>query len=271
MTNYLVKQSPITRAARAMLSLLAVMAWLHARGLPENKLHCKPLGSFEEWADNVAGAVSWLTGKNPIDLIEERKEQDPYAADERRVIAALVEHYCDKEWTAKDAAKDIIGDVWASAIRFKGEQPTANDVSYWLRKRKDRVFSCPGTGDTINHWTLGNELDRKGVARWAFRRLPGIAGDTSAAAAGHPGRFSEGSSRRRLDPSWDFLDEWRSRLNRTASLEARRDVAVAWVQSVPGAWVNGRSFKLPHDLPPGLALTEMRDFVKRCGFTEVRF
>jgi hypothetical protein len=29
-TNYLVKQSPITRAARAMLSLLAVVAWLHA-------------------------------------------------------------------------------------------------------------------------------------------------------------------------------------------------------------------------------------------------
>ena len=58
---------------------------------PENKEHRKPLGSFEEWADLVAGAVSWLTGKNPIDLIEEQKDQSPQAADERRVIDALVE------------------------------------------------------------------------------------------------------------------------------------------------------------------------------------
>src|SRR5215213_7160448 len=70
-------------------------------------------------------------------------------------------------------------------------------------------------------------------------------------------------------PSWDHLDDWRSRLNRAAGQEARRAVATAWVRAVPGAWVNGKSFKLPHDLPRGLALNEMRDFVKRCGFTEV--
>ena len=37
-TNYLVKQSPITRAARVLLSLLAVVAWLHAAN------HCAVAG-----------------------------------------------------------------------------------------------------------------------------------------------------------------------------------------------------------------------------------
>jgi hypothetical protein len=44
-TNYLVKQSPITRAARAMLSLLAVVAWLHAAN------HCAVAGMLSAAAN----------------------------------------------------------------------------------------------------------------------------------------------------------------------------------------------------------------------------
>ena len=42
------------------------------------------LGSFERWAELVAGAVEWLTGINPISLIEERKAEDPKRGDELR-------------------------------------------------------------------------------------------------------------------------------------------------------------------------------------------
>ena len=66
---------PVEEATRDRRELLAaaftvLLAWLRVRDLPENKAHRKPLGSFEEWADLVAGAVSWLTGTNPVDLIE---------------------------------------------------------------------------------------------------------------------------------------------------------------------------------------------------------
>src|SRR3954449_2236461 len=66
-----------------------LLAWLQVRDREENRTHRKPLGSFEEWADLVAGAVSWLTGKNPVDLIEESKDQDAGAADERDLMQKL--------------------------------------------------------------------------------------------------------------------------------------------------------------------------------------
>src|SRR3954449_11297215 len=100
-----------------------LLAWLQVRDREENRTHRKPLGSFEEWADLVAGAVSWLTGKNPVDLIEESKDQDAGAADERRVIAALAASFADSEWTAADAARKVDPGVWATAIRFKSDQP----------------------------------------------------------------------------------------------------------------------------------------------------
>jgi hypothetical protein len=164
---------PVEEAARDRAELIAaaftvVLAWLRARDREENRVHRKPLGSFEAWADLVAGAVSWLTGRNPIDLIEERKDQDPYAADERRVIAALVEEYGDGWWTAGEAAEAIAPDVWAGAIRLKGDRPGARDVAYWLGKRKDRVFDGR---------MLVNKPDRKGVARWSLPGMPGMAGD----------------------------------------------------------------------------------------------
>jgi hypothetical protein len=51
------------------------------------------LGSFEAWADLVAGAVAWAVGLNPITLIEERKAADPRGAAERALITALTEKF----------------------------------------------------------------------------------------------------------------------------------------------------------------------------------
>jgi hypothetical protein len=151
-----VAEATADRAALLGAAFTVVLAWLRVRHLPENKGFRKPLGSFEEWADLVAGAVAWLTGTNPVDLIEERGEQDQGAADERRVIEALAEKYGAGEWVAKDAAKDVDRDLWAAVMKLKGEQPDGGAVGRWLRSRKDRVF-----GDLI----LTNDIDRNGVAK----------------------------------------------------------------------------------------------------------
>ena len=86
---------PYTEAKRDRLAILAagftiVRAWWQVRETEEGRrIRATTLGSFEQWADLVAGAVEWLTGINPITLIEERKAADPKRGDERQVIAAL--------------------------------------------------------------------------------------------------------------------------------------------------------------------------------------
>jgi hypothetical protein len=151
-------------------------AWHRVRELPENRAHRKPLGSFEEWADLVAGAVSWLTGKNPVDLIEERTDQDPVAAEERLIIEALAKTYGDTWWTAREAAKAIDRELWAAAIKLKGDTPDSGSVGRWLRSRKDRVFG--------GH-VLTNEADRNGIAKWRLkvRGIGGCAGDSNTSRA----------------------------------------------------------------------------------------
>ena len=176
-----VRLRPGNEAVRDRAELLAaaftvVLAWLRARHLPENAAR-RALGSFEEWADIVAGAVSWLTGKSPVALIEARKDQDDRTTSERGVIAALAERFGDAEWKAKAAAQEIAADIWAAAMRFKGEQPTANEVSYWLRKRKDRVYAFEAADGTPARKALSNTIDRNGVASWFLRGMRGIAGD----------------------------------------------------------------------------------------------
>jgi hypothetical protein len=163
---------PVAEALADRAELLAAaftvtLAWLRVRDLPENKAFRRPLGSFEEWADLVAGAVAWLTGRNPIGLIEERGEQDPGMADERRVIEALAEKYETAKWLAKDAARDLDRDLWAAVLKLKGEQPEAAAVGRWLRSRKDRVFG---------KFILKNEVNPKGIAEWWVARNDGDTG-----------------------------------------------------------------------------------------------
>ena len=138
------------------------------------------LGSFEHWAELVAGAVEWLTGFNPITLIEERKTEDPMRGAERRVMAALHELFGEAEWTAKEAvgrpadmgtpATGLDPDTWAAVLTFKGDRPTAHQVGLWLRKRKDKVL-----GD----WQLIGSIDRNGIARWQVRGMLGDRGGSS--------------------------------------------------------------------------------------------
>jgi hypothetical protein len=145
------------------------LAWEQARNLPENQKHRKPLGSFEDWADRVAGAVSWLTGLNPIDLIEENKDSNPRAMDERRLLEALAEwqkglrdtHGRERRyWYASEAATGLGADLWAGVLEFKGDRPTAKQVGRWLTRKKDAVF-----GDYI----LTGSPDRKETMEWTCR------------------------------------------------------------------------------------------------------
>ena len=72
---------PVAEAIRDRIELLEaaftiILAWQRERDRSENKKHKVCLGSYEEWSELVAAPVSWLTGQNPIDLIEARKKDD---------------------------------------------------------------------------------------------------------------------------------------------------------------------------------------------------
>jgi putative DNA primase/helicase len=65
-------------------------AWHLARDHADHAdIRNKTLGSFEAWASLVSAAVHWLTGSNPIDTIENRKESDTTALAERGMICQL--------------------------------------------------------------------------------------------------------------------------------------------------------------------------------------
>ena len=139
--------------------------------LKAGKFDLTTLGSFEVWADLVAGAVEWLTGTNPINLIEKRKGEDPTRAAERQVIAALFGIFRENEWLAKEAvgkpgdgdmpASGIDPALWDGVISFKGkDRPTAAQLGVWLRKRKDKVM-----GD----WQLVGRIDRNDITHWGVR------------------------------------------------------------------------------------------------------
>jgi putative DNA primase/helicase len=164
---------PVEEALRNRHELLSAaftvtLAWLQERELEANKPHRKPLGSFEEWADIVAGAVSWLTGKNPIDLIEERKERDGGVSDDRAVLQALYEWQAKvngtgrvEPWYAKDAAEAVEADLWVAVLpRHKEGKPSGGEVGKWLGKKLDSVLggkavrSLPKDSTGVRRWLV---------------------------------------------------------------------------------------------------------------------
>jgi putative DNA primase/helicase len=172
------------RPELVVAGLTIAKAWWLERDTDDGRrIRGTTLGSFERWADLVAGAVEWLTGMNPVKLIEARKAEDPARNAEWHVVSALRELFGEREWTAKEAvgepaktdpyggvireATGLDPDVWASVFPLKGPRPSAMQVGQWLNKRKDRVW-----GD----WQLTNSLDRNGVARWRIVELRGLRG-----------------------------------------------------------------------------------------------
>jgi hypothetical protein len=173
---------PYLEAKRDRLQILAsgltvLRAWWNVRETEEGRrIRKKTLGSFEHWADLVAGAVDWLTGTNPITLIEERKAEDQGRAEERQVIDALWKLFQTSEWTAKEAvgrpapayqsednpipATGLDPDIWRGVLDFKGERPTPKEVGKWLGQQKDKVF-----GDL----RLSRRLDNHKIAQWQVK------------------------------------------------------------------------------------------------------
>ena len=101
---------PYQEAARRRREIVAAALtiarawWCGGRDSAQgHRIRQTTLGSFEVWAELVAGAVEWLTGMNPVTLIEERKAEDPMRGAERRVIAALHDLFGERPWTAKEA------------------------------------------------------------------------------------------------------------------------------------------------------------------------
>jgi hypothetical protein len=174
---------PYEEARRNRLAIIAAgltiaKAWWLVRETARNErgviIRDTTLGSFEPWAELVAGAVEWLTGLNPVTLIEERKVEDPRRGDERAVITALKVWQTARTngpwWSAKEAVGTIDADLWAGVIRVKGERPDSRQVGNWLRTRRDRVF-----GDL----QLTGLPDRIGIMQWTIRYL-GSAGSAGS-------------------------------------------------------------------------------------------
>jgi hypothetical protein len=173
------EEARANRPAIVAAGLTIARAWWAARGTGEGReVERATLGSFEAWAALVGGAVAWLTGLHPIDLIEERKEVDPVLGAERRVFSALWDLFGEREWIAKDAAGEpaefgragagtgVDPEGWVAALPpFKGARPTSREVGYWLRKRRDRV---------VGDWQLTGRQDRNGVSLWRLRARPGV-------------------------------------------------------------------------------------------------
>lgn len=162
----LVEETKKDRGQLLAAAYTIAKAWWAVRQLPENAAHHHPLGSFELWAELVGGAVSWLTGQNPVALIVERKENDLFVAAERELIEALAAKYDGERWKAAQAAADIDVTLWTqvlpSAPRRDDSKPSAKQVGNWLRGRKDRVFE---------KWMLCSDPDRKGVLEWMLKRV----------------------------------------------------------------------------------------------------
>jgi hypothetical protein len=57
-------------------------------------------------------------------------------------------------------------------------------------------------------------------------------------------------------------------LSRARDGEACRTIVHAWIEAVGGT-VEGRSFRLPPNLPKNLALAELRGAAERCGLTVI--
>jgi Toprim domain len=144
-------------------------AWHLERDRPEHAaIRAKTLGSFEVWADLVAGVVEWLTDSNPIDVIEDRKDRDDAALAERGMVAQLARAFpAEERFTAAEAAAKIEPEAWRVLVYFKGERPDGRIVGNWLRNRKDRRFSIEDQDGHSHVATLKNAgTDRKGFATW---------------------------------------------------------------------------------------------------------
>jgi hypothetical protein len=223
---------PFKRAIEERDAILAACftiarAWWLARDLPENRpIRAKSLGSFEEWSDLVGGAVQWLTGLHPADLIESRKTADTGRGAELRAVSALVEWQNGawksqnpalnspngtNPWRAKDALEGTDGDVWAEVLRVKrGDTPSPRELGDFLRYRRDQVFTVPVEldKDLTVAWVLTGNQDRKGVMRWKF-----VTVDESTLPPGQPGHAGSSiwdgeNCQNRTDTKNDMFHRW---------------------------------------------------------------
>lgn len=173
------------RSAIVAAALTVARAWWLARDTGEGRrIRETTLGSFEAWADLVAGAVAWLSGVNPVSLIEERKAEDPRKGDERALVAALYGTFGGGEWKAGEAAGKVDPQTWAGVVRFKGEKPTGREIGGWLRARRDRVFGsyalrCRNEpGENVTLWRVEKSEDSP-----SSRDMPGHTGHAATSRA----------------------------------------------------------------------------------------
>jgi hypothetical protein len=162
---------PVDEARRTRARLLGAAftiarAWHRKRDLPEHAaIRERTLGSFEIWANMVAGAVEWLTGTNPIDAIEARRDTDATAEAEQAIVCQLYEKFAEENFTAAEAAAGLTLESWSAVITVKSDKVDGRAVGNWLMRRRDRTFRSHHDSETLLTLTKV-ETDRKGFASW---------------------------------------------------------------------------------------------------------
>jgi hypothetical protein len=296
---------PYEEAKRDRMQILAagftiLRAWWNARETEEGKqIRRTKLGSFERWADLVAGAVEWLTGTNPITLIKERKAEDPGCAEEMQVIVGLSDLFRESEWTAKEAvgrpapanqtednpisATGLDPDLWRAVIDFKGERPSPREVGKWLAHQKDKMFGKLRLTSKINrtHTTVWavvgtadatscrERRDQQGSNTSDAREL--AERDKPGAQHGMPHRVEQGSviPVDPCKPAWDDDPGWNALYREAGSgRDERLRVIGAWAAAAGGELVTAGDalhLRLPVSLRSCPALNTMRPRAEGMG------
>jgi hypothetical protein len=175
---------PVTYMEEHRMQLLSA-AFTVVRGFIQNKegMNSKTLGSFEDWSKYVAGCVEWLLGKNPIDFLEQRKEQDSILEEEidafEKIFSWQEKNNRNEGWRIKETT--ILGfkqdnntgidgnlnDLWDQLIDdLKGSKSSGSRskrIAGWLRKRVDTKKGS---------YVLRSKLDRNlNTVKWFVEKL----------------------------------------------------------------------------------------------------
>jgi hypothetical protein len=145
---------------------------------------CPRLASFEGWSDAVRSALTWLGMEDPVDSMEQVREDDPDTGALRAVLEAwsstfgigrnyrisIREVVAKANQTRTDAGTQVVNYVnedLRSAILTAlggGRQVEADSLRYWIRGKKDRI---------IAEMKFDYKHDMEGGKWWIVKRVQG--------------------------------------------------------------------------------------------------
>ena len=107
----------------------------------------KPLGSFEDWSNHVRSALVWLGEADPVDTMDDARENDPVLSNIRAVMNAWAEVVSDHEQVT--ASKLVTYATTTVQSTFGGP------VEYAHEALREALLTVASAGGTISTRSLG--------------------------------------------------------------------------------------------------------------------